>query len=92
MAIAFELSINFGSNMEAAASFCKKQLPALNVGDQRIELHKPLLSQIKTSRGNSYIEVSVLPVAIGYGVGLDQACERIPLDTEKLSELGVKLY
>ena len=44
------------------------------------------------NRTSSYIELSVLPVAIGWGVGLDGTVPRTRLSAAELSELGTGLY
>jgi len=95
MAIAFELSANFGSNEEAAKRFCEAcdQRPhMIEIAGRQIDLHRPLLSRFKNRAGGSDVEVSILPVAVGYGVALDRNRKRIELNTEELSELGRKLY
>jgi hypothetical protein len=44
------------------------------------------------NRTGSYIELSVLPVAVGWGVGLDGTLPRTRLSAAELSELGTGLY
>lgn len=66
MAICFEMVVNFGDNLEAArkAALANPSPMALRAGRHRIPLHHALL----TTAG-SYIELSVIPVAVGFGVG-----------------------
>ncbi|MFE3073528.1 hypothetical protein [Streptomyces sp. NPDC059247] len=89
MAICFELVVNFGDDIEAAraAAFADPRPRVLRAGDHRIPLHRPLL----TTNG-SYVELSVLPVAVGRGVALDGTLPVIRLTAAELTELGHQLY
>jgi hypothetical protein len=89
MAICFELVVNFGENVEAAqsAALTSPSPMALQAGSHRIPLHRALLN-----RANSYIELSVLPVAVGWGVALDGTLPRTRLSAAELTELGQGLY
>ncbi|MFE7788657.1 hypothetical protein [Streptomyces sp. NPDC057460] len=89
MAIGFELVVNFGDNIEAAqsAALTDPKPWVLHAGTHRIRLHRPML----TTAG-SYIELSILPVAVGWGVGLDGSLPRFRLTAAELTELGHQLY
>ena len=91
MAICFELVVNFGQNTEgaraAALALASPRPTTLQVGDHRIPLHRALINQT-----GSYIELSVIPVAVGWGVGLDGTLPRTRLSAAELSELGQGLY
>jgi hypothetical protein len=89
MAICFELVVNFGGNVEAAqsAALTTPSPIALQAGSHRIPLHRALLN-----RTSSYIELSVIPVAVGLGVALDGTLPRTELFAAELSELGAGLY
>lgn len=87
MAICFELVVNFGDNVEAAQSAALHRPVTLHAGSHRIPLHRALLN-----RAGSYIELSVLPVAVGWGVGLDGTLPRTRLSAAELTELGTGLY
>ncbi|MFB8282298.1 hypothetical protein [Nocardia colli] len=91
MAICFELVINFGDNIDAARSaVLTRAVPrptTLTAGDRRIPLHTPLL---RTE--GPYIELSVVPVAVGHGVALDGALPRFSLTAKEFTELGNQLY
>ncbi|KAA8887128.1 hypothetical protein F3087_19670 [Nocardia colli] len=91
MAICFELVVNFGDNIDAARSaLLTRAVPkptTLTAGDRRIPLHTPLL---RTE--GPYIELSVVPVAVGHGVALDGALPRFPLTATEFTELGNQLY
>ena len=66
MAICFELVVNFGENAEAAraAAPVDPRPLALQAGNHRIPLHRALMN-----RTGSYIELSVIPVGVGWGGG-----------------------
>jgi glycerol-3-phosphate O-acyltransferase len=66
MAICFELVVNFGQNLEAAhsAALTGPGPYTLPAGKHQIPLHRPLLN-----RAGPYIEVSILPVSVGWGRG-----------------------
>ena len=44
------------------------------------------------NRTASYIELSVIPVAVGWGVGLDGTLPKVRLTAAELTELGTGLY
>jgi len=44
------------------------------------------------NRSDSYIELSVLPVSVGWGVGLDGTLPATRLTAAELTELGQGLY
>ena len=95
MAIVFELSANFGSDEDAAKRFCvevKRNYQTLDVMGHQINLHDPLISGFQDYTGQPSFEVSIIPMATGYGVALDQKNQRIHLDASELLELGRKLY
>ncbi|BAK37673.1 hypothetical protein MLP_46590 [Microlunatus phosphovorus NM-1] len=89
MAICFELVLNFGDNVEAAQAAARTDTKpwVLNAGGHRIPLHRPLLSTL-----GSNIELTILPVAVGWGVGLDGSLPRFPLTAAEFTELGHHLY
>jgi hypothetical protein len=89
MAICFELVVNFGDNAEAAqaAALANPSPVTLQAGSHRIPLHRPLLN-----RPGSYIELSVLPVSVGWGAGADGTLPRTRLSAAELTELGHGLY
>jgi hypothetical protein len=89
MAICFELVVNFGENIEGAhaAALANPSPTTLQAGSYRIPLHRALLN-----RAGSYIELSVVPVAVGWGVGLDGTLPRTRLSAAELTELGRGLY
>ncbi len=89
MAICFELVVNFGDNAEAAqqAALTNPSPLAIQAGSHRIPLHRALMN-----RTSSRIELSVIPVAVGWGVALDGTLPRTRLSAAELSELGTGLY
>jgi hypothetical protein len=94
MGVAFELVINFGSDHAAVAD--ARQLavnhPPLPAGHHHIRLHEPLVTTVRDYDGAPYLEMSILPVGVGWGVGLDRNHERLRLTAGELSELGNGLY
>ncbi len=89
MAICFELVLNFGDNLEAAQSAAQANPSpmTLQAGSHRIPLHRSLLH-----RAGSYIELSVLPVAVSWGLPMDGTLPRTKLSAAELTELGQGLY
>jgi len=89
MAICFELVVNFGENAEAAraAALVSPRPTTLQAGAHRIPLHRALVN-----RTGSYIELSVIPVAVGWGVALDGTLPETRLTAAELTELGTGLY
>ncbi|MCH0560970.1 hypothetical protein [Streptomyces sp. MUM 16J] len=89
MAIAFELVVNFGDNLEAAqaAILTDPKPKVLHAGAHRIPLHRPILRNL-----DSYIELSILPVAVSWHCGLDGSLPMISLTAAELTELGQQLY
>ena len=89
MAICFELVVNFGENAEAAraAALVDPRPLTLQAGSHRIPLHRALMN-----RTGSYIELSVIPVAVGWKVALDGTLPRTGLTAVELTELGTGLY
>ncbi|MFC9896196.1 hypothetical protein ACFVMC_21115 [Nocardia sp. NPDC127579] len=89
MAICFELVVNFGDNVEAAqaAALTTAKPWILHAGVHRIPLHRPVLATT-----GSYIELSVLPVGVGWGVALDGSLPEFRLTAAELTELGHQLY
>jgi hypothetical protein len=90
MAICFELVVNFGQNAEAAraAALVNPRPLTLRAGGHHIPLHRAHMSR----PGGSYIELSVVPVAVGWKVGLDGTLPRLRLTAAELTELGTGLY
>lgn len=91
MAICFELVVNFGQNTEgaqrAALALANPCPTTLQAGAHRIPLHCALINQT-----GSYIELSVIPVAVSWGLSLDGTLPRTRLSAAELSELGQGLY
>lgn len=89
MAICFELVVNFGQNIEGAhaAALANPSPLTLQAGSHQIPLHRPLLN-----KAGSHIELSVVPVAVGWKVGLDGTLPRTRLSVAELTELGNGLY
>jgi hypothetical protein len=89
MAICFELMVNFGQNIVAARRAALTGLGpvTLRAGSHRIALHRALLRT-----AGSYVELSVVPVAVGWGAGLDGTLQRIRMPAAELTELGNELY
>ncbi len=95
MAIAFELSVNFGSNEAVATQFCKeikRRYRTLTIEGHQIELHEPLVLPFHDLAKQPSFSVSILPKSVGSGVGLDHGQPRIHLNSAQLSELGKQLY
>lgn len=90
MAMCFELVVNFGQDAEAAraAALVAPRSLTLQAGSHRIPLHRALM----TRPGDSYIELSVIPVAVGWKVGQDGTLPRVGLTAAELTELGTGLY
>lgn len=94
MAIAFELVVNFGSSdgaARAAHDLVVSSAP-LAVASRSVNLHEPLLNRVRGSDGVPYLEMSVLPIGVGWGVGLDRGHEPVRLTAAELTELGHGLY
>ncbi|MDH6227853.1 hypothetical protein [Streptomyces sp. MJP52] len=89
MAVVFELVVNFGSDPGAAREAARGPLTStvLRAGARHVACHPPLLN----TRG-PYAELSLIPVAVGYGVSLDRDLPRLRLSAAELSELGHGLY
>ena len=89
VAICFELVVNFGNNVEGAqaAALASPRPMTLQAGIHRIPLHRALMN-----RTGSYIELSVIPVGVGWGVALDGTLPRTRLTATELTELGTGLY
>lgn len=102
MALAFELVINYGGHRQAVelARAVVSEYPPLRAGHHAVPLHRPLLSDLRSDprRGlrvpeaEPYLELSILPVGVGYGVALDRDHPRLQLTTDELTELGYGLY
>jgi len=92
MAVVYELVVDFGANEGAAQRYREwllNQPKSVTVGDKEIGLHDPLLERTR----QHYFSVDIIPVRIGYSVGLDHGLgERIPLTKGELADLGLKLY
>jgi len=90
VAICFELVVNFGDDLEAAkaAALIDRWPYVLSAGAHRIPLHRPMLRT-----DESHVELSILPVGVGYGVLADGSLRRrFPLTAAELTELGHQLY
>lgn len=94
MATVFELVVNFGLNHAAAERAHAIALghPPLRAGEHRIPLHEPLLVTARSHGGNTYLEMTVLPVGVGSGVAMDHRYQIIRLTSAELSDLGHGLY
>ncbi|WP_406173889.1 hypothetical protein [Streptomyces canus] len=89
MAICFELVVNFGDDAEAAhaAARIDPRPLVLRAGAHRVPLHRPMMAKV-----GSYIELSILPVAVSWHCGLDGSLPRFQLTAAELTELGHQLY
>jgi hypothetical protein len=89
MAICFELVVNFGENADGAraAAVANPSRMTLQAGRHRIPLHRALLNTT-----GPYLELSVIPVGVGWGVGLDGTLPKTRLSATELTELGEELY
>jgi hypothetical protein len=89
MAICFELVVNFGDNLGAAqaAALASPSPTTLRAGNHRIPLHRALLN-----RSGSYIELSVIPIAVSWNLPMDGTLPRTRLSSAELTELGRGLY
>jgi hypothetical protein len=90
MAIAFELVVNFGTDQAAVdqARAAVLDHPPLVAGEHRIPLHPPLLF----TPDGGYLEMSVLPVGVGWGIAMEHHAPRLPLTPDELDEVGFGLY
>jgi hypothetical protein len=89
VAVCFELVVNFGDDAEAAQAAARIDPKpwVLRAGAHRVPLHRPLLAKV-----GSYIELSILPVAVSWHCGLDGSLPRFELTAADLTELGHQLY
>lgn len=80
--------MNFGDNGKAArkAALTGTTPLLLRAGAHRIPLHRPVVRTVGSS-----LELSVLPVAVGWGVSLDGRAH-LRLTAAELTELGHQLY
>jgi hypothetical protein len=102
MALAFELVINYGRHRQAVehARAVVSEYPPLRAGRHAVPWHQPVLSDLgadprralRVPEAEPYLELSILPVGVGYGVGLDRDHPRLQLTTDELTELGHGLY
>lgn len=94
MAIVFELVINYGRNRAAAENACQviSAHPPLAAGPHHVQLHEPMTSTVHDAAGQPYIEISVVPVQVGFRVAMDGRRPRLELTAAELSELGSGLY
>ncbi|SNS77730.1 hypothetical protein SAMN05421812_101750 [Asanoa hainanensis] len=94
MAIVFGLVVNFGSDEAAAHAACDvvRGAAAIPVGHRQIRLHEPLLGQVTGAGGVPYLELSAVPVGVGWGVALDRGHERLVLTAAELTTVGRALY
>lgn len=94
MALAFELVVNYGRDRRAAAEACRVAAahPPLRAGTHDVLLHPPLQREVSARDGGRYLEISVLPVAVGCNVALDRHRPQLSLTLEELNELGNGLY
>lgn len=89
MAIIFELVVNFGENVEAARSavLTNPNPLTLHAGSQRIPLHRAMVNS-----SGPYIELSVIPVGVSWGLPMDGTLPKTRLSAAELTELGNGLY
>lgn len=94
MALVFELVVNYGQNPSAAAEGSRivQHHQPLRAGNHEVPLHPPLLTEITSVDGGRYLEMSVMPVAVGYNVAIDRDRPRLSLNLGELTELGHGLY
>ncbi|WP_157852451.1 hypothetical protein [Kitasatospora sp. NRRL B-11411] len=96
MAVMFTLVVNFGDDLEAArvAAATAAGWPPLKAGHHRIPLHPATITSETSEYSESvvYAQLSVLPVAVGFGAAPDRRLPRIGLTSEELTELGRGLY
>ncbi|MGH3728617.1 MAG: hypothetical protein ACRDTU_07665 [Micromonosporaceae bacterium] len=94
MAIVFELVINYGHDHAAAqdASRLVAIHPPLTAGPHHVRLHQPLTRTVRDAAGEPYLELSIVPAQVGFGVGLDGSQPRLALTAKELSKLGSGLY
>jgi hypothetical protein len=94
MAIIFELVLNFGTDWAAAQEACRRVAahPPLTAGPHHIPLHEPLIAPAPSIDGPDYLEMSVMPVGVGFGVASEHGRPPLSLTPEQLSELGHGLY
>jgi hypothetical protein len=90
MAFCFELVVNFGDNAPAAreAAVASPVGGPIHAGRHRIPLHRFLLN----TTDYPYVQLSVLPVAVGFRVAMDGTLPRTSLSAAELTELGQGLY
>lgn len=92
MAVIFELVVNFGSDVEAAhaASAIAATCAPLKAGSYRVPLHPARITEEASEYAGcpSYSQLSVVPVAVGYGVATDGTLPRIDVTAEEVTELG----
>ncbi len=94
MAIAFELVADFDGDQESAER-CRQWLESrsrpVDLGEFTINIHRPLISWYPYTNPTRF-KVSVVPANVGCGVALDETDDRILLNDDQLSRLGVQLY
>ncbi|MGS2619662.1 hypothetical protein ACVCAH_35040 [Micromonospora sp. LZ34] len=90
MAIAFELVINFGSDQAAAAAarHLTVKHPPLTAGQHHVRMHEPLLTTVRGYHGQPHLEMSILPIGVGWAVALDRQHERLRLTAAELATVG----
>jgi hypothetical protein len=94
LALAFELVVNFGANHTAADEAREVVLnhAPVKAGTHQLALHPSLLRTVRSYNGHEYLEVSVLPVGVGYNVAIDRGHKHVELTSSELSEVGRGLY
>ena len=90
MAIVFELVVHFDEDGEAlrTAFATFGGWPPLEAGKHRVPLHAPKIC----STGVGRFELSVVPVSVSHGNGMDGTLPHLALTKAELSELGQGLY
>jgi predicted secreted protein len=94
VAIIFGLAVNFGDDRDAAqrARQLVQTARPIQAGDRSTALHPPFVHDTTSADGTRYIEFTVVPVGVGWGVPRDAGVERAVLDRIGLSALGHGLY
>ncbi|MFJ8645191.1 hypothetical protein ACIRNI_03600 [Streptomyces sp. NPDC093546] len=88
MAIYFELVVNFGDNIQAARDAAAESIRwVLRAGDHRVPLHRSMPRTV-----GAYTQLSIVPVAVGWGVPADRGLPKLELTGAELTDLGHQLY
>ncbi len=94
MAIAFELVVDFGGDRESAErchQWLESRIRPVHIDEFTISIHRPLISGYPYTNPTRF-KVSVVPANVGCAVAIDDTDDRIPLNDDQLSRLGLYLY